>query len=208
MKESKNESVRQYLTILTDGKLHKDVPEGTEGEIKREVKDKQTGVVTGIKNELVFDEVSGIITNISFKEGKFGTNIQIEIDKDGVLSLGTASEYGEDIMKKIPNIDLSKEVKIVPYSFTAEGKSKKGVTIYQDGNKIGSFYFDPATKTGINGIPLTEGDTSKFTSDDWKLHFMLVRKFLVNQLEALITEKFPVTETPVNNVPTAEEIGF
>ena len=89
-------------------------------------------------------------------------------------------------MKKLPAINLSQPVKLIPYSFEDEkGKSKKGVTVYQGENKIDSYYWDKMEKKSINGMPEPEGDTSKFDSDDWKMHFMVVRKFLIKEVENL-----------------------
>lgn len=178
-----NENNKKFLTVLADGKFHQSVPEGTEGAIVRTYEDKDG--VEKTKTELVFDEVIGKITKMSFEDGDFGKNLQLEIDADGVISLSTASNFGEDMMKKLPAIDLSKEVKLVPYSFEDGGKSKKGITVYQDDVKIDSYYWDKMEKKSINGIPEPEGDTSKFDSDDWKMHFMVVRKFLIKEVENL-----------------------
>jgi hypothetical protein len=169
------------LTILADGKFHQSVLEGTAGAVIREFKDKED--VVHLKPELVFDEVSGMITNISFKDGEFGTNLQIEIDGDGEISVGTSGNFGEDLMKKLPALNFGLPVIMKPYSFEVDGKSRKGVSVYQNGIKIDSFYWDKDKKVSLNGIPEVEGDTSKFKSDDWKMHFMKVRKFLVKKIE-------------------------
>lgn len=183
MKLIKNEMGKKFITILADGKFHQTVPEGTPGEVKREYEDKEG--VKHTKNELIFDSVDGKVTKISFEDGEYGKNLQIEFDNEGVVSVGTASNFGEDLMKKIPNINLAIPVTLVPYAI-AEGKGKKGVTVYQNSIKIQSYYWD-GTKS-LNGIPETTSDTSKFTSDDWKVHFITVRKFLVTQIEKLIID--------------------
>lgn len=185
MQLEKYEGGKKYITVLADGKFHQVVPEGTEGAVKREIKDKQTGEVISIKNELVFDSVTGKITKLSFEDSEYGKSIQVELDGEGILSLGTATNFGEDLMKKLPAIDFSKSVKIVPFSFEAEGKTKRGTTVYQDEQKIDSFYWDKEAKANANGIPEVEGDSKKFDADDWKMHFMKVRKFLVAQVEKL-----------------------
>lgn len=194
MQTEKREDVKKFLIVLADGKFHQTVPEGTEGAIVRTYEDKDG--VEKTKTEIVWDEVTGKITKMSFEDGDFGKNLQLEIDEDGVISLGTASSFGEDLMKKIPAIDMSKEVKLVPYSFQDEkGKSRKGISVYQDfegktdkntWTKIDSFYYDKEAKKDINGIPTPEGDTKSFDSDDWKMHFMVVRKFLIKEIENLI----------------------
>lgn len=185
-------SDKKFITVLADGKFHQTVAEGTNGAVVRTYEDSKG--VEQSKNELVFDEVTGTITSISFEDGEFGKSIQLKIDGEGIISMNTASSFGEDLMKKLPNVKLDEVVKLVPYSFIPKGetKSKKGVTIYQNNVKVDNFYWDKASEKTINGIPEVEGDASKFDSDDWKMHFMVVRKFLIKQVETL--PKFVVNE--------------
>lgn len=193
-----NKGDKKFIIVLADGKFHQTVPEGTEGSIVRTYVDKDDKEQS--KTELVFDEVIGVITSISFNDGEYGKSIELEIDNEGILSFNTASSFGEDLMKKLPAIKLDEPVKLVPYSFIPKGedKSKKGVTVYQNDVKVDSFYWekDASGKTKgkiVNGIPEPEGDTSKFDSDDWKMHFMVVRKFLIKEIEKL--PKFVVKES-------------
>ena len=105
--ETKTRDNKKYLSVLADGKFHQTVPEGTEGAVTRKYKDKDD--VEQTKIELVFNEVSGIITKISFEDGQYGKNLQLEIDSDGIVSLNTASNFGEDMMK----IEISDSVKVL-----------------------------------------------------------------------------------------------
>jgi len=185
MNLTNSSSNKKFVTILSDGKFHQSVEEGTPGAIVREYEDSKGN--KGSKLELVFTEASGKITDIKFEDGEFGKNIQIEMDGNGVISLGTSSNYGEDFMKKFPNIDLSDVILLKPYSFEDDkGKNKKGITIYQQGAKVENYYYDPVAKKPCNGIPETEGDTNKFSKDDWKMHFMVVRKFLIQETEKIV----------------------
>ena len=185
-KEQKN-----ILTVLSDGSIRLPVLEGTEGATKREIKDKQTNEVTQIKHERVFEELSGKITHISFYDGDFGKLIQLTIvdnvegeDQEYILSVATSSSFGEDIMKKLPAMNLAKEIVLRPYSFLGDnGKSLKGVSITQDGVKIENHFYDKEKKKALNGVPEPEGDIKKFDSDDWKIYFTKVRKFLVKNVE-------------------------
>ena len=186
---SHNNSDKVFITVLADGKFHQTVQEGTEGSVVRKYEDKEG--VEKEKIELVHDSVSGLLTNIAFENGDFGTSLHVTLDDDGIIAMSTASSFGEDFMKKLPNIDLKKEIKLAPYAFEAEdGKNRKGITVYQDNVKIESFYFDKDKKKGINGIPEADGDTTKFKSDDWKLHFLVVRKFLVAETTKLALANF------------------
>lgn len=185
---SHKDNSKVFITILADGKFHQTVPEGTPNAITREYEDKEG--VKQTKTELVHDSITGKITGIAFEDGEYGKSIQLTIDNEGIISAGTASNFGEDLMKKLPSVDFSKEVKLAPYAFEADGKSKKGVTVYQDDVKLESFYWDSVAKKAVNSLPEPEGDTSKFDSDDWKMHFMKVRKFLVEQTGKLAADKF------------------
>ena len=211
-----NNTDKTFLTILADGKFHQEVEVGTEGAITRTYEDKEG--VEQSKTELVHDSVKGIITAVEFHDGVFGKNLNITIDNDGIISMGTASNFGEDMMKKLPAIDFTKEVTITPYAFIPKGEenSKKGVTVYQGGVKVQSHYskefpVDSKKYVTINGMPEVEGDTKSFDSDDWKMHFMVVRKFLIKEIEKLSIFKkaeVKVEDKTEINFPSSEEVGF
>lgn len=187
---------KKYITVLADGKFHQTVPPGTPGAIEREYEDKND--VLQKKTELVFDEASGYISKLSFEEGDYGKNLKIELDGDGVVSLMAASSFGEDFMKKLPNIDLQQPVKLVPYSFEGtNGKLQKGVSVYQGESKIVSYYYDAEAKKSINGIPEVDGDTTTFDADDWKMHFLKVRKFLMGEVEKIAADMGTFTKASI-----------
>lgn len=190
LENNNQNSDKTFVIVLADGKFHKSVDAGTEGAVVRSYEDKDGATKT--KTELVFDTVKGMITKLEFVDGEFGKSLHVEIDNDGIVSVGTASPFGEDLMKKLPSLDFSKEVTLTPYAFIPKGEenSKKGISVYQDGVKVQSNYYkaDPENEgkfININGIPEAEGDTTKFDSDDWKMHFMVVRKFLIKEITKL-----------------------
>jgi hypothetical protein len=185
----------EYYTILgSDGKFRLTGPEGTAGSVKREYED--SAGVKGVKNELVFDKLSGKITNVAFHDGKFGKSLQITLtDEVGpmVISLNTATNFGEDAMKKLPNIDRSKVVSFNPYAFTDDkGKLRKGISIVQDGQKITNYFYDEVEKKNLHGFPTPKvKKTGKpYSKDDWKVYFIEARQFLVDYIEDnFVTDK-------------------
>lgn len=188
MSMTKSET-KNFVSVLADGLLHMTVPEGTEGAVKREYE--TSDGKKGSKFELVYKDISGMISKVGFFEGDYGKSLQLTItdgdEEPVVLSLPTASNYGEDMMKKLPNVDMDKPVKIVPYSFTDDkGKAKKGVTVYQDEQKIQNYYYDAKKEKNINGYPEVKKTKKPFTKDQWKMYFMECRMFLIEQIE----EKF------------------
>jgi hypothetical protein len=195
-----------FASVLADGKIHVTVPEGTEGSVLRtyETSDGKTGS----KNEMIYTELFGKIIKIGFFEGDFGKQFQVTVqdgkEKPVCLSLGTASNYGEDMMKKIFNVDMEKYVKIVPFSFEDDkGKNKKGVTIYQlneetkKQERVENYFYDKEKKCNVHDYPepkkgkVTKANPEgKLTKDQWKIYFAECREFLVEK----ITEHFKLDE--------------
>lgn len=190
---------KTFLTILADGKFHKVVPEGTEGAVKRDIKDKKTGEVTGVKWETLHDSVVGKISGISIFEGKFGRNLQITIDTE-VVSVGTDTAFGESLLKKLPAIDFSKDVTLEPFAgfTTGDGKKvKSGVTVKQDGNKITDYYYDSEKKKAIHGIPAVEKDEDGDFKDSYKKR----NRFMRLELEKLSVFKKVEEKQVIDEIP-------
>ena len=134
--------------------------------------------------------VTGYIEKIFLKENKgkdgkdFGDSFEVVIS-DALdtyqISFKEDSRFWTDLMKKLPNIDLSKEVKIAPYDFnTKEGKRQIGTSVEQNGVKIRSFfdlYKEDKTWELLHGFPSAEGINFK-DKDDIKLYGIKVKKFL------------------------------
>lgn len=189
---------KTYLKVLaSDGTIRQTVPQGTEGAVRRTYEDRETKAEKETF-ELVYDFIDGTIGDIFLFEGKFGDNLIIPIsDGDSTfhLSLGTSTNFGEDFMKKLPNIDLTKPVAISPFSFMSDkGKPVRGVSIVQDfiiqngsikgGAKVKSYFYDDEAKKNINGYPDPDFDVKKAKPDDWKIYFAQARKFMVADLKA------------------------
>ena len=189
---------KTYLQEIADGSIRMVVPEGTPGCVKREYEDRETKE-TKHKFELVFSAINGKLGKITLNKGKFGDQLILPLT-DGEdnynLALSIQQNFGEDFMKKMPNINFDKPVRLAPFSFvTDQGKTVKGIDIRQDwnphepvgegnGTKIPSYYYDKETKKNINGYPDPEGDTKDYSTDDWKIYFAIARKFLVSDLKS------------------------
>jgi hypothetical protein len=175
-----------YYTVLSDGKFHTEVEEGTEGAVRREYE--TSDGKKGVKIERIAQTITGRLTNISIYEGDYGKLLQLTMgDNDLIISLPTQSSFGEDVMKKLPNIDVEKDVKLSPYSFVDEnGKTRKGISIVQDGVKVENYYHEKKGDkyVAINGYPDIPADAKSYDSEDWKLFFGQARKFLVSQVQA------------------------
>lgn len=179
-----------FASVLADGKIHITVPEGTEGAVVREYE--TSDGTKGKKTEMVYKDLSGKITGVKFEEGKFGNQILLSIlDEDEgeeeptILCLGTESNFGEDVMKKLPNVNLKKPVKFIPFSFdTDKGKKQRGVTIEQDGKKIENFFYDKESKKNLHGYPeVPKPKAGKLvTKVQWRKYFAECSDWLVEYL--------------------------
>lgn len=178
-----------------------------------------------MKHELVYTDIDGMIGDITIMAGKFGDNLiipltDVQTGQTLHLALGVTNPFGEDFLKKMPNIDYTKPVVIIPFSFTSDkGKLVKGVTVRQDGEKIANFFRDEEAKKNMHGLPEAEGDTKGYSKDDWKIYFLTVRKFLINynkekgfiKAQAATSTPLVVSDSPhdllPDNLKSADEIA-
>lgn len=182
----------RYISILADGKFHETVPMGTEDAVEREYE--TSDGKKGTKWEMVYSKLTAKITGVYFKDSDYGQTICLDFEGDEgkvTVQVGTDSNFGTDIMKKLPNIDLSKDVTIQPYAFVDEGtgKHRRGVSIMQGEVKINDHFRDFAAKTNLHGFPNPAEDTSAYDKDDWKMYFMQVKKFLVKYTQENVCPK-------------------
>ncbi len=179
-----DKSHKTFASVISDGSIRVQVEENTPGAVKRDYELKSGE--KGVKFEMVYKSLSGFITSINFKDTDFGQFLNIEVDEI-VLSLNTDGNFAQDLMKKLPKINLGQEVKLAPYSLvTDSGKNLKGITVYQNNEKITSAFWN-GEKT-INGMPVVKKeDGEKYKKDDWKIFFITVKKFLIEYTEKNVT---------------------
>jgi hypothetical protein len=150
------------------------------------------GTSSGTKYERIVSALLGYIEDVQFRDGEYGMQVYIMLDEneDGskpVIALSTASREGEDFLKKLPNINLLKEVRLRPFNFEGDrGDEVRGMEVTQqdaEGKytvKVTNYFRDTEKKVNINGYPNPEGETEDYSKDDWKLYFLQARKFLVS----------------------------
>jgi len=137
-----------YITILA-GKFSQRVPEGTEGAVTRVNKNDKT------VHEMYYESFVGKLVGIKTQNGDYGKNWVFEFqDSDSIylLQLSYANSYAIAFLKMLPNIDVSKEMKVSPQQKIEGDKTKTALFVNQDGNAIKHFY----TKDDPKGIPQWE----------------------------------------------------
>lgn len=215
---TESREIKNYISISADAKLRKVVPAGTPGAVERtyETKEKEADGVTfkkATKIEKLYESVSGVIKNIAFVDTEYGTLLQVTVvdqflNDEEVLSMSTSQSFAQDFMKKLPNIDLTKEVILKPFAFTPEGGKRelKGMTITQDGQKIDKSFYKKETIDGKEvitptmGMPIPDKKLEKETNEmkrkeGWKRYFKDVEIFLVDYTTEHFTKKEETVES-------------
>ena len=168
----------QYITIL-GGKLCQRVPKGTEGAVERINK------IGNVVYEKFYSSFTGKLIDIKTQEGTYGKTWNFVFkDKEEpyTLQLSYSNSFSTNFLKMLPNIDLSKEMKIAPSVKNVDGKDKSSLFINQDGKSLKHAY----SKDNPNGLPPMEQVTVKgvLVWDDTKR-----LEFLDNMVQTTIIPK-------------------
>ena len=109
--------------------------------------------------KLVFEErfkdLTAKLDGITTRENDYGKQWQLRFQDQGdyyVISLPFSSRYASSFLKVLPNIDLSKEIRFMPWAMKDKMDATKtitGITLYQDGEKVAPYY----TKEDPKGLP-------------------------------------------------------
>lgn len=102
-----------------------------------------------------FKDLTAKLDGITTRENDYGKQWQLRFQDQGdyyVISLPYSSRYASSFLKALPNIDLSKEVRFMPWAMKDKNdptKTVTGITLYQDGEKVAPYY----TKEDPKGLP-------------------------------------------------------
>ena len=188
-----------YYTIV-EGKFRRKVDETHEGAVRREWSTPDGK--SGVKYELVYNALFGVIENVRFVDGDYGKQVMVTLDKDEdgetpIIALSVGSKYGVDFLKKLPAIKLDQEVRLMPFNFNNDdGDEVTGLRVdHKDDEgkfkvKVENHFFN-GTKSA-NGFPdVTEDEKKSWGKEDWKNYFTyVVPKFLVAYTTDNVLTKF------------------
>ena len=138
-----NDGNAVYLRIA-EGKIVETVDEGTPGAVSRTTKPSDDHPNGRIVWERKDDYVDGVITSIYRKEreykGEAMNSLVLRMADKGesyLLEIKEGSRYWSSIMLRLPNIDLTKSVRVSPYDFTdKEGRRVIGLNVIQGNSKV------------------------------------------------------------------------
>ncbi len=188
--------------------VEKDHPDAVHREYRNPKTEEQ-----GVAHELAFKALYGVIFEVTFSENqlKDGTvlrsmHINLGDDDNGVaqvVSIPQDSRYATDFLKRLPSIDLSKEVRLMPYDFEKDGPRQVGLSVYQKGDsdeftvKVDNNFFTKVEEkdgkkvyTNLHGFPEPTDDDAS----DWPFYFKKVSKFLIGYTKENILPNFTEEE--------------
>jgi len=185
-----------FITIL-GGKLCQRVSEDTIGAVKR------TNKLGNVVYEKFYDSFTGKLIDIKVQDGTYGKTWNFVFkDKEEpyTLQLSYSNSFSTALLKMLPNLDLTHEMKISPSVKEVDGKDRSSLFINQDGKTIKHAY----SRENPNGMPDMEQVTVKgvLVWDDTKrLEFLdkMVHETIIPKLRAINGEA-PIV------APTSEEI--
>lgn len=210
-------SVPKVYYGINQGKLKVKVDKDTPKAIRREYTDPKDSTEKEVW-ELHYKNIVGYVYKIESVVKDFGLVHVITLMDDNpdeplmVLSIIDGSSYVTDLFKKLPNVNFGDLITIQPYEVERTdkpGKFNRGVTIIQEGRKLENFFYDKENKVNINGFPSM--DEANPDSDDWKMYFLKVNKFLKRYIYEKVVPELENTDVPENtkneSTPTRSEIN-
>jgi len=179
-----------YITIL-GGKFCQRVSEGTEGAVKRVNK------IGNTVYEKFYPDFVGKLIDIKVKEGSYGKSWNFHFVDNAdtyILQLSYSNSFATAFLKMLPNIDLSKEMKVSPSVKEVDGKNKSSLFVNQEGQAIKHAY-TMAEPNGMPDMEQIEIKGEKVWDDTKRLVF----------LQKVVDTKILPQLTEVNNVNPVEK---
>jgi len=145
------------------------------------------------------------LVDIKVQDGTYGKTWNFVFgDKDEpyILQLSYSNSFATALLKILPNIDLTKEIKVSPSVKEVDGKNRSTLFINQDGQALKHAF----TRENPNGMPDMEQVTVKgvLVWDDTKR-----LEFLQNMVDTVIMPKLSGANNqvaqPIAEAPAEEE---
>lgn len=165
----------------------------------------------GKDKESPYDELTGLITSITFRDDELeGTKIRkivLDIEDDGetyIVSMPFDSGYASSLVNFLKNADLSKVLTLIPTSKIENDKPRNSMLIKQDGKFMKGYF----TKDNPHGQPDFKKITKKSGKVEWdKEDFLEFREnVVINELQPQLGKTSKSTKV-TEMVDAEEEVG-
>lgn len=189
-----NRETGNYITIL-QGKFCQRVKDGTEGAVKR------TNKIGKVVSEKFYDSFTAKLIDIKIADGTYGKTWNfyfVDQKETYILQLSYNNSLANTLLKILPNVDLTKELKLSPSQKEENGKVKTSLFVNQDGVALKHFY----SKDNPNGLPQWKQIVVK-GEKVWDSTDQLV--FLENMVMTTIKPKLAGSKVEAETTQTVEE---
>lgn len=208
--KSNTNSSYTFLSIMQDSFREK-VASGTPGSEERKNKNDE------MVSEMIYGEAVGMLTRAFIREGgDYGKELSFTIAKDGesyVIQTGISSGYASGFFSRMLAIDITKEVRVVPYYIEKDlhpGKFNAILSFYQKDEK-GAWVLIPTayTKDAPNGCPemkkVVVNGEERWDSTDRLNFFEAKLAPLTDTLEGMYRTAKVAPATPTADLETIPE---
>ena len=169
---------------------------------------------------LRFKYLTGIITSMHIeKNDKINKTIlcldlyDADDDETMAIQMGWDSAYARNFVSRLPNVDMTKDVLLMPYSIERDDSPDKfnmGIAIHQKNGPDWDFSF----KTNIKHLSYWTKDTphdmpqmtDKGIDGDWDVWVIKSTRFLKNYVDVTMQER--LGDAPAKSKPTVIEQDY
>lgn len=155
-------------------------------------------------HEELYDSMEGVITNVTFRDGEYGTQLIVTVNNDGEianLQMPLSSNPSGCFLKALPNIDVTKPVKFSPKMEEKDGKRKTSLFLSQDGKGIKWYW----TKDNPGELPPLKKIKVK-GKETWDDSEQI--EYLQNYVKNEFLKKIGGSEAPIQETTTDDEVPF
>ncbi len=146
-----------------------------------------------------YDELTGMLTDMSFKndtfEGQTIRKLVLTLNENGesyIVSFPFDSGYASSFVSFVKNADLSEPITLVPVSKTEGDKTSRSLLVSQDGTFMKSYF----TKDNKHGQPDFKKTIKKSGKVEWdKEDFLEFRESVINELRTQLNGSKVAVET-------------
>jgi hypothetical protein len=208
MRGNTEQTKKVYFSIV-GGRFAERVTENTPNAIKRHSAKANDGNGADVW-EIQNDYLSGYIKSLQIEaDDKYGKRLKVLMTdtlEEYIINIPLDSKYFDHFCLKIKNADLTKEIKLSPYSFEDKKTGKKvvGMNLFQGTNldKKIDYYF---TKEQTHGKPMP---TENMDDEDYKVYKIQERKFFSKMIEAIKIEAPQIQETISKQESESDDLPF
>jgi len=161
--------------------------------------------------------VSGTLESVYYKEHhEYGNSWNILLS-DGetkyCLQISEKSRDAVEFLKRLPNLSINQFYRFTPYDFKDGEKRRRGLSIKDKADQSINSYYQSFEQDGektvvknLHNFP--EPESPPKDSDDWKVYFIKVGKFLreksLEHLKQIVNEPTKEPEQP-DDIPMGDE---